>query len=446
MRGGHAVLTSEPRAGRARRLARAPLPRGFSRVRDRLLAALFVLLCSAVLLTVGGWAGIRRTQDALVDVQEDILPEISNAMALVEQSSQLVSAIPKLVESASPAQLAMQRESAESLLALIDQRARELRTPPEDLRYVISRLRDGLGRSLPELTQRTQQKLVAEGGLAADLATLNELDRSFDTTAPDAPPLDPRLRPLWSSLVQGAMATDEPTIGRLEADVEVQAHRLQDAGLLDTLSPAQRDALARLAAGPRSILAYRHELIRLKADISYLDALSAADAGNLREEMARYVAELRRSAAGRSALVRAKTHDNELLMLGLTLLCITISGMATHYVGRLVREIENIARLMTRLAKGHTDQATPAIARSDELGELARSFDVFREILLAKQQLLRDLNAQRELLETVHQSLTDGLAVFDEHDRLRLWNRRLADMLAGPGARLSAGATPRELF
>jgi PAS domain-containing protein len=90
--------------------------------------------------------------------------------------------------------------------------------------------------------------------------------------------------------------------------------------------------------------------------------------------------------------------------------------------------------------------ATPATARRDELGALARTFEVFRDNLLAKQQLVADLRQQGELRAAVHSSMNDGLAVFDRDGRLRLWNEPLERMLAAHGVRPAPGQPPRQLM
>jgi signal transduction histidine kinase/CheY-like chemotaxis protein len=90
--------------------------------------------------------------------------------------------------------------------------------------------------------------------------------------------------------------------------------------------------------------------------------------------------------------------------------------------------------------------ATPATARRDELGALARTFEVFRDNLLAKQQLVADLRQQGELRAAVHSSMNDGLAVFDRDGRLRLWNEPLERMLAAHGVQPAAGQPPRQLM
>ncbi|WP_249744910.1 HAMP domain-containing protein [Burkholderia pyrrocinia] len=56
-----------------------------------------------------------------------------------------------------------------------------------------------------------------------------------------------------------------------------------------------------------------------------------------------------------------------------------------------------MTRVMTRLAMGITSGRVPSTHRPDEIGELARAFEVFRTNLLENERLAQGLDAQRRL-------------------------------------------------
>jgi len=416
------------------------------RVRTRLLAAFLLLLAATVLLMAVGWVGLRRMQEALAGAQEELLPRISQALKLSERAAQLASTAPKLGDSLSHAELDGHRRSVEALLAQIGQGSRDLRQPTPQLKQVIDRLQDSVHQDLPALIDLSQQKLRLQAQLDSQLVRLDRLGQALHAARPDGRAVDPRISSLWSTLVLGAAVTDPATIGRLEADAEALFISARRRAALRMLPADQSQELTALAEGTGSVLACRQGLINLDAQIDYLVMLTRANADDLGEEASRYVAQLRVAAAERSERVRTAARNGEALMFALTCLCVIIGLSATRYVRRLVGEIETITHVMSRLALGDTAQATPAATRPDELGELARSFEVFRDNLLANQQLLRDLQAQRELLEAVHDNLTDGLAVFDRDGRLLLWNARLVEMLGRQGVTPSFASTPAMLL
>ncbi|MFL6698329.1 MAG: ATP-binding protein [Vitreoscilla sp.] len=420
--------------------------RVLGRVRTRLLAAFLLLLGATVLLTAMSWVGLRRMQGALAGVEEDLLPRISHALELSEHAAQLASTAPKLGDSLSHSELDAHRHSVEALLAQIGQGSHDLREPTPRLQHVIDRLQESVHQHLPALIELSQQKLRLQAQLEGELVRLDHLGQALHAARPDARAVDPRISSLWSTLVLGAAVRDPATIGRLEADAEALLISARRRGALAMLPADQSRELVTLTEGADAVLACRQGLINLDAQIDYLVTLTRANADDLGEETSRYVAELRLAAADRSERVRAAARTGEVLMLALTGLCVLIGLGATRYVRRLVGEIETITHVMSRLALGDTAQPTPATTRPDELGELARSFEVFRDNLLAKQQLVRDLHAQRVLLEAVHDNLTDGLAVFDSAGRLLLWNVRLVEMLGRQGVTPRAGSTPAALL
>ncbi|STU79864.1 histidine kinase [Klebsiella pneumoniae] len=61
------------------------------------------------------------------------------------------------------------------------------------------------------------------------------------------------------------------------------------------------------------------------------------------------------------------------------LLALAITGCAGWYIYRnLGSNLTAISRAMSRLAQGEPNVSVPALQRRDELGELARAFNVFR--------------------------------------------------------------------
>jgi signal transduction histidine kinase/CheY-like chemotaxis protein len=419
--------------------------RRLGRVRTRLLAAFLLLLGATVLLTAVGWIGLRRMQATLAGVEDDLLPRISQALQLSERAAQLASTAPKLGDAPSSAELDAHRHGVEALLAQIGRGSAEIGQTTPQLRGVVDRLQESVHQHLPALIRLSQQKLQAQARLDGELARLDRLGQALHAPHAGAP-VDPRISSLWSTLVLGAAVSDAATIGRLEADAEALLLSARRRAALAALPPGEAAELVALTEGEGSVLACRQALVNLDAQIDYLVTLTRANADDLGEETSRYVAQLRLAAADRSERMRVAARASEALMLALTALCVAIGVFATRYVRRLVGEIETITHVMSRLASGDTAQATPATARPDELGALARSFEVFRDNLLAKQQLVRDLHAQRELLEAVHDNLTDGLAVFDRDGRLLLWNNRLVEMLGRQDVAPAAGVTPAALL
>lgn len=425
----------------------ASILRRFSmdRVRTRLLAAFLILLAAAIALALVGWLGMRSMQKELAGYEDEVLPGIARALELAERTAQLAAIAPHLADSRTPETLETNAAVVADLLD--DIRRRSMNLPPSvELQPAMSRRLEGVDRDLSNLVMLTKLRQSVDTRLEQQIVMLGQLGTQIHSADRGGTASDPAVAELWSSLVLGA-TTDKPaTLGRLQADVEallIAARRRDALGRYDTAFVRTLDALA---TGPDNILALRRDLLDYEGRTNYLVALTRSNADRLSDEVAQHVSHLRTTAAARNDSVQRAIRSGETGMLVLAIVCVAIGLGATRYVRRLVGQVENITHVMSRLAQGDTAQATPATTRRDELGELARSFEVFRDNLLAKQKLVIDLKSQRELLEAVHESLTDALAVFDAEHRLILWNPQLAKLLGPHGIEPAEGLTRKEIL
>ena len=432
-------------------------PRVTRRVRFRLLAAFTVLLLAAVVLAGVGWWGMRSTQRALAGVEHELLPTLSHALELSQRTTQLALVAPKLSDSATEVELEAHRGTALQLLQQIQQRSVDLQ-PSAGLQRVIAPLHQELGRQLDTLVALTRGKQQLQARLAAQRRELEALGAAWHgaggpvrVTLPPQPTDAAHATALWSTLVLGLGADDAASIGRLQADVEALMHAARSRGTLARLPEAQAAALRELADGTEGLLAQRQRLLDLERRGAYLVVLARANADELNDEVSREVARLRGVAAERSSALERVVRSGETGVLVLALVAIMIAALAARYVRQLVAEIEAVTAHMVRLADGDTTQqpaaaALPPSDRPDELGALAHSFELLRDQALARQRLVAELHTQREQLEAVLESLTDGLAVFDRERRLLLWNRRFAELLAPLGTLPRVGVPLAELF
>ena len=425
-------------------------------VRFRLLAAFTVLLLAAVMLAGVGWWGMRSTQRALAGVQHELLPTLLHALEVSQRTTQLALVARKLSESATEVELETHRGTALQLLQQIQQRSVDLQ-PSAGLQRVIGSLHQELGRQLDTLVALTSGKQQLQERLAAqrrELETLGAAWHGAGGAARTQPPPagDAALATaLWSTLVLGLGAEDASTIGRLQADVEALMLAARHRGALGRLPEPQGGMLRQLADPIEGLLAQRQRLLDLERRGAYMVVLARANADELNDEVSREVARLRGVASDRSSALERVVRSGETGVLALALVAIMIAALAAHYVRRLVGEVEAVTAHMVRLAEGDTTQqpaaaALPPSDRPDELGALAHSFELLRDQALARQRLVAELHTQREQLEAVLESLTDGLAVFDRERRLLLWNRRFAELLAPMGAAPRVGVPLAELF
>ncbi|MBD9493580.1 MULTISPECIES: methyl-accepting chemotaxis protein [Ensifer] len=131
--------------------------------------------------------------------------------------------------------------------------------------------------------------------------------------------------------------------------------------------------------------------------------------------------------AGADAAVAASsaTHDQiRMIEIGvIALAAVIVLGAILYAVRGIARPIQIITRSMARLAEGDTDSSIPYGARKDEIGEMARAVEVFRQAAIANQHLEADAQTQRAKAEA------ERLRVTEEAEAAA--QRRLQEATAG---------------
>ena len=122
------------------------------------------------------------------------------------------------------------------------------------------------------------------------------------------------------------------------------------------------------------------------------------------------------------------------------LLAIVITGFAGWYIYKnLGSNLTAISHAMARLARGERDVSVPALQRQDELGELARAFNVFARNTTSLEHTSKLLKEKSTQLETTFHAMRDGFALFDNEGFLVVWNPQYPLLLGLAPERLQRG-------
>jgi methyl-accepting chemotaxis protein len=148
---------------------------------------------------------------------------------------------------------------------------------------------------------------------------------------------------------------------------------------------------------------------------------------------------------------------NRMLLLIVTLASLIVAGaIGVFYVQRrLIRRLSSIGDVMRRLSSGETDLSVPAVADRDEIGDMARSLEVFRAGEIERQGLAEhqaaEQTAQRaraaeieRMIDEFRRTVTAVIgAVADNIARMETVARTLSSIAAEADnqAREAAGAS-----
>ncbi|KWD14073.1 hybrid sensor histidine kinase/response regulator [Burkholderia ubonensis] len=412
-------------------------------VRTKLTATFLLLFGITLAVVVVGVLGMRANQNALDEYEANVVPEIARALELSDKVAQLAAVAPSMMLTDSPDLLHNDTELLRGLLGDIRRLSPGFGMQPGPAARAGERL--AVTDDLDAIDQDLARLLVVSGRqrqLKEELGELRiENDRIGASIARDKSLIAqraPTLLEIWARTAGALQAANAAELGSAESDNEALWLRVRERGE-DRRQPALADALQRLDGGARSVFAVRREFLASETQTGYLVTLLRGHADHLSGKSARYVERLRQIASERSDKVRkvAVSSQSGLLLLAVAGVVVALLGVA--YASRILRKLQAMTRVMARLAKGVTSDRMPSTHRPDEIGELARAFEVFRTNLIEKEQLTQGLEAQRRLQESVLNSMNDGVSVHDAHGSLIAWNPTFATLLGIDAAALHAG-------
>jgi len=149
---------------------------------------------------------------------------------------------------------------------------------------------------------------------------------------------------------------------------------------------------------------------------------------------------------------------NRMLLLIVAAVSVLVAGaIGVFYVQRrLVRRLTSVGDAMRRLSSGETDLAVPAAADRDEIGEMARSLEVFRAGEIDRREMAErrgaEEAAQRQRTATIEQMIGDFratvtaviAAVTDNVSRMETTARTLSSIAAEADNQARAASTSSE--
>ncbi|EFD6693040.1 response regulator, partial [Escherichia coli] len=179
-----------------------------------------------------------------------------------------------------------------------------------------------------------------------------------------------------------------------------------DTPLVNTLLNDFNDEMRKLAplsaALEQSDLAISWYMFHIKALVAILNG-----------DINRYAEQVATLSGQRVAQSYQDLRSGERVIMIFALLAVVITAFAGWYIYRnLGTNLTAISRAMSRLAHGEADVTFPALQRRDELGELARAFNVFARntaSLERTSRLLKEKTTQMEIAQTERQGLEEAL-------------------------------------
>ncbi|HBX8209405.1 ATP-binding protein [Klebsiella pneumoniae] len=386
----------------------------FTSARGRLLS--FNLLMGVVTLLVSGVAvfGFHHASQLQEQVQRQTLNDMRGSMDLARDTANVATAAVRLSQVVGALEY---KSEAERLLATqqaLKHSLAQLAAAPlaqqEQARVAnIIRRSNALQQSVAEMLERGQRRHLQRNALLSSLyqnqSNLRHLADLNDRGGDKA--IDPRRLAEMDRLIVAAIHTVTPRSIVLQLDQLRGAlpTRSADPALAFVLPDVNRElaTLAPLSAQlEESDLTISWYMYHIKALVALLN-----------EDINQYVTRVAEASEQRAAQSHRELRSISMFILLSALLALAITGCAGWYIYRnLGSNLTAISRAMSRLAQGEPNVSVPALQRRDELGELARAFNVFARNMASLEhttRLLKEKTNQMEIDRIKRQELEEAL-------------------------------------
>ncbi|EFH5759985.1 response regulator [Escherichia coli] len=381
----------------------------FASARGRLL--LLNLLVVAVTLMVSGVAvmGFRHASQMQELVQQQTVDDMTGSLNLARDTANVATAAVRLSQVVGALEYKGEAERLQETQRALKNSLAQLANAPlaqQDaglVTRIITRsneLQTSVGGMLERGQRRHLERNALLSSLYQNLSYLRHLQKV--THAQDDILLNEMNR-----LIVAAIATPAPQaiihqlVGVMSA---LPTH--SDTPLVNTLLNDFNDEMRKLAplsaALEQSDLAISWYMFHIKALVAILNG-----------DINRYAEQVATLSGQRVAQSYQDLRSGERVIMIFALLAVVITAFAGWYIYRnLGTNLTAISRAMSRLAHGEADVTFPALQRRDELGELARAFNVFArntESLERTSRLLKEKTTQMEIAQTERQGLEEAL-------------------------------------
>ncbi|HHN4523005.1 TPA: ATP-binding protein [Klebsiella pneumoniae] len=386
----------------------------FTSARGRLLS--FNLLMGVVTLLVSGVAvfGFHHASQLQEQVQRQTLNDMRGSMDLARDTANVATAAVRLSQVVGALEY---KSEAERLLATqqaLKHSLAQLAAAPlaqqEQARVAnIIRRSNALQQSVAEMLERGQRRHLQRNALLSSLyqnqSNLRHLADLNDRGGDKA--IDPRQLAEMDRLIVAAIHTVTPR------SIVLQLDQLRGALPTRSADPALAFVLPDVTRELATLAPLSAQLEESDLTISWYMYHIKALVALLNEDINQYVTRVAEASEQRAAQSHRELRSISMFILLSALLALAITGCAGWYIYRnLGSNLTAISRAMLRLAQGEPNVSVPALQRRDELGELARAFNVFARNMASLEhttRLLKEKTNQMEIDRIKRQELEEAL-------------------------------------
>lgn len=406
-------------------------------VRARLWAALLLLSLAVIVISAVTWLSLERVDRRLQDLHRQTLSQVAQALELSKRSTDLATSAPYLLN---------QRSNF-----LINQEGQKLIMALDQVRIEWPRLEFGIGNAGNDAVAEATERLTAgvtdligassaldtiQTELRALVANLGGL-RDHAAAKIGNPAMNDRERLIWwtlqsmtSDALNAALAGNLIGVGE-ERRYFLRQRRGLSTSTLTLDQVAFLNQLDRIVDTETGVFELRRQ--ELATNLSAQNALFRIrhDAGEISASASRFAANAEQYLAQERSSSSSTIQLTKLVVAIIAFASLSLALIAALYVSRYVtNNMARISTAMVQLASGDRSSDLPRkFTNRDEIGDLFRSFRIFRANALRLDRSNRQLDQQNTLFQKVFTNISDGIAITDASGRITAQNPAMESIL-----------------
>ncbi|EOQ49341.1 MULTISPECIES: hybrid sensor histidine kinase/response regulator [Escherichia] len=381
----------------------------FASARGRLLLLNLLVVAVTLMVCCVAVMGFRHASQMQELVQQQTVDDMTGSLNLARDTANVATAAVRLSQVVGALEYKGEAERLLETQRALKNSLEQLATAPlaqQDAGLVarIIQRSNELQTSVGGMLERGQRRHLERNALLSSLyQNLSYLQHLQKVTHAQ----DDILLNEMNRLIVAAIATPAPqAIIHQLVEVMSALPTHSDTPLVNTLLTDFNRELRKLAPLSASLeqsdLAISWYMFHIKALVAILNS-----------DINHYAEQVAMLSGQRVAQSYQDLRSGERVIMIFALLAVVITAFAGWYIYRnLGSNLTAISRAMSRLAHGEADVSFPALQRRDELGELARAFNVFARntaSLERTSRLLKEKTTQMEIAQTERQGLEEAL-------------------------------------
>jgi len=428
----------------------------FRTVKAKLLIVFCLIVGLGIAIGSIGWRGFSVTEEALKSLREKSLPDLGNAMELGRRSAGIAGIAPFIASIEIMSKLNAEAEKLDlgvaefraSVDALEPSAAdggkpqsgslRDLAQRLEaDLRDLVQNTREGLGvrSDMLEIRYAFKNNAAIEKWLRDNATEIDDSGRRLEA-----------FRRLIETILTVPGSNSITSLNELEARYAYLAGSLHFDSDRPEIAAGATELKAFVETQSR-VFGLRRRELEGREQNQYLLASIHALSALLSNRVSEVALETMQRSKATSAQTDAALENGKYRIVALIVISLLVGLAAASYVLRnLAGNLQAVTAAMSRLAGGDRTTSVPAMDRVDELGSLARAFNIFKEQSFDRERLAADLIEKSRTLEATFTNMTDGMSVFDSGDRLVAWNPQFIEINELDPAHIHPGMHFGEIF